>query len=229
MSKSTPRQANFELMRILAMFLIVIWHIKGHYMEGADAIHPIVYKAFNFISTFISFHVDLFILITGYFGIRNNKRAIVKNIILCALYLWSFNIISYLVTGTVDVYELIFPISHSPWWFMTIYFMLVMVAPFLEKMFTTFSGKEWTTWIVTVCAINVYFGHYHHVGSVYLVGFNLVNMINVYSIGTALRNPKLRITSIGGGNTCDSVNLPYANKVCCRKGCAVLEHRDKVW
>lgn len=96
-------------------------------------------------------------------------------------------------------------------------------------MFTTFSGKEWTTWIVTVCAINVYFGHYHHVGSVYLVGFNLVNMINVYSIGTALRNPKLRITSIGGGNTCDSVNLPYANKVCCRKGCAVLEHRDKVW
>ena len=30
--KTNTRQANFELLRILAMYLIVIWHIKGHYV-----------------------------------------------------------------------------------------------------------------------------------------------------------------------------------------------------
>ena len=100
------RQANIELMRIFAMFLIVVWHIYGHYMEGCDIIHPIAQKAMGFITGFISFHVDLFILITGYFGVKNNKKAIVKNIILCAFYLWAFNIISLLNDGTIYVEQI---------------------------------------------------------------------------------------------------------------------------
>lgn len=200
------RQANVELMRIFAMFLIVVWHIYGHYMEGCDTIHPLVQKAMGFITGFISFHVDLFILITGYFGIKNNKKAIVKNLLLCAFYLWVFNLISLLSEGTIYIEQVVFPISHSPWWFMTVYFLMVLVAPFVEKMFSTFCKKDWYAWIITVTIINVYFGHLHHVGSVYLMGFNLINMINVYSIGAFIRTQqksrsdnKVVLPVIGGG------------------------------
>ena len=200
------RQANIELMRIFAMFLIVVWHIYGHYMEGCDIIHPIAQKAMGFITGFISFHVDLFILITGYFGVKNNKKAVVKNIILCAVYLWAFNIISLLNDGTIYVEQIFFPITHSPWWFMTVYFMMVLVAPYVEKMFSTFSKKDWYAWIITIMVINVYFGHLHHVDSVYLMGFNLINMINVYSIGAYIRTQqdirgdnKVVLKVLGGG------------------------------
>lgn len=72
------RQACFEIMRIFAMLLILVWHIKVHYMAGEEEFHPLVVKTMNFLSNFISFHVDLFILITGYFGIRNNKEQLLK-------------------------------------------------------------------------------------------------------------------------------------------------------
>lgn len=198
-SSSKPRQANFELMRIFAMFLIVVWHIKGHYMEGSDVFHPLVMKAMNFVCQVISFHVDLFILITGYFGIRNNKKNIVKNLLLCVIYLWGFNIFSYINCGQYSVWEILFPITHSPWWFMTVYFMLVLVSPFMERLFLTFDTKKWYSWIATLLIIDVYFGHYHHVGSVYLMGFNLVNMITLYSIGAMLRQPSLYEKYIFGG------------------------------
>lgn len=181
------RQACFEIMRIFAMLLILVWHIKVHYMVGEEEFHPLVVKAMNFLANFISFHVDLFILITGYFGIRNNKRAIVKNLILCIIYLWAFNLFNYLEYGYCDINELIFPISHSPWWFMKVYFLLVLVAPFLERMFSTFKKKEWSAWIIIVLLFNVYFGHYHHLKIVYLMGFDLMNMITIYSIGAFLR------------------------------------------
>lgn len=190
MASTTPhnkRQASFEIMRIFAMLLIFVWHIKVHYMAGEEEFHPLVVKAMTLLSSFISFHVDLFVLITGYFGIRNNKRAIVKNLILCTIYLWAFNLFNYLKNGCFDINELIFPISHGPWWFMKVYFLLVLVAPFLERMFSTFEKKEWQAWIIIVLLLNVYFGHYHHLKVVYLMGFDLMNMITIYSIGAFLR------------------------------------------
>lgn len=190
--KTNNRQANFELLRILAIYLIVIWHIKGHYVDGyPEAFYPLVVKILTDLFNFISFHVDLFILITGYFGIRNNKKAIVKNLLLCAIYLWGFNLINYLHDGTFDIKEVIFPISHSPWWFMTVYFLLVLVAPFLEKMLSTLTDKEWFLWVGTLLVLNVYFGHYQHLKPVYLMGFDLMNMLAVYSIGALLRKPSL--------------------------------------
>ena len=198
--KTNNRQANFELLRILAMYLIVIWHIKGHYLDdGPEVFHPIVVKVLSGLSNFISFHVDLFILITGYFGIRSNKKAIVKNLLLCAIYLWGFNLISYLHDGTFNIKEIIFPISHSPWWFITVYFLLVLVAPFLEKMLSVLTDKEWLLWVGTLLLLNVYFGHYQHLKFVYLMGFDLMNMLTVYSVGALLRKPFYLIDSNSRG------------------------------
>lgn len=194
MASQNNRQANFELLRILAMYLILLWHIKGHYMmEGPnpEEFHSLVVKLLSGFSSFISFHVDLFILITGYFGIRSNKKAIVKNLLLCAIYLWGFNLISYLLDGTYDIKEVIFPISHSPWWFMTVYFLLVLVAPFLEKMLSVLTDKEWLLWVGTLLLLDVYFGHYQHLKPVYLMGFELMNMLTVYSVGALLRKSNL--------------------------------------
>ena len=161
-------------------------------MDGSEAVHPQVQKIMIFITRFFSFHVDLFVLITGYFGIKDNKRAVLKNIILCTIYLVMFNLLGVFLGKSVDVWQVVFPISHGPWWFMQVYFLIVLVAPFMEKMFSTLSRKDWLAWIITVSAINIYFGHIHHVGTVFSHGFNLINMINVYSIGALIRFLKSR-------------------------------------
>lgn len=150
-------------------------------------------------SSCISFHVDLFILMTGYFGIRNNKNAIIKNLLLCTSYLWGLNLVSYFSTGSFDIMEIIFPISHGPWWFMTVYFILILIAPFLEKMFSTFHIKDWYLLMLTVLSLNIYFGHYQHLRIVYIMGYDLMNMVTVYCVGAFLRRPVLYEKYLYGG------------------------------
>lgn len=196
------RQANFEVLRIFAMYLILLWHMKLHFMADSDVFHPLVVKVINLIASCITFHVDLFILITGYFGIRSSKKAIIRNLLLCTIYIWVFNALTYLLSGSYDLKEMIFPISHGPWWFMTVYFLLILIAPFLEKMFETFNNKDWGKLLATVLVINVYFGHYQHLRVVYLLGYDLVNMLTVYCLGAFLRKPRFSNDYLlGGGKT----------------------------
>ena len=56
------RKSNIELLRIIAMMFIVIWHISVHAQKGELNSH-------NYIVAFCTTGVNLFILISGYFGI----------------------------------------------------------------------------------------------------------------------------------------------------------------
>ena len=95
--------------------------------------------------------------------------------------------------------EIIFPISHGPWWFMTVYFILILIAPFLEKMFSTFHIKDWYLLMLTVLSLNIYFGHYQHLRIVYIMGYDLMNMVTVYCVGAFLRRPVLYEKYLYGG------------------------------
>ena len=57
------RNSNIELLRIIAMTFIVIWHISVHAQKGELNSH-------NYIVAFCTTGVNLFILISGYFGIK---------------------------------------------------------------------------------------------------------------------------------------------------------------
>lgn len=80
MKKAVTRQSNFELLRIISMFMIVGLHYFNGSMGGAlaeiDNSSPNYYVAFLFESLFIV-SVGCFILITGYFSI--NKKSINLN------------------------------------------------------------------------------------------------------------------------------------------------------
>ena len=70
------RYLNFELLRIIAMLFIVIWHfiVKGTihygggeeitYIQGAPIYNVILYSIMTIVS---SCGVDLFVLLSGYF------------------------------------------------------------------------------------------------------------------------------------------------------------------
>ena len=60
------RQSNFELMRIISMFMIVLWHviIYGKGLANADSVLSL---NFDIIKSIIVVHVNSFILVTGYF------------------------------------------------------------------------------------------------------------------------------------------------------------------
>ena len=64
------RNLDIECIRIISMFLIILGHILGGFIpltvEGSEVFRNVLPK----ITFFLPFHVNLFILISGYCGIR---------------------------------------------------------------------------------------------------------------------------------------------------------------
>lgn len=75
------RNSAIELLRLLAMFMIVYYHLILFFIEPIDS-NPI-YKAIQ-----IPLHIGviLFVLISGYFGIRPSYRGFFKILCIVAVY-----------------------------------------------------------------------------------------------------------------------------------------------
>lgn len=129
------RHSNIELLRILSMVLIVVYHILYYSLIHYETIYPIVKPLY----TLSHIGVLVFVLISGYFGIKISLKGFV-NIYLTMVF---YNIIMFVgwkyIGGNIpimrDYVKILFPFSHSaPWlWFMKTYILLYLLSPLLNK------------------------------------------------------------------------------------------------
>lgn len=71
--KENSRCANFEVLRIVLMLLIVVGHIMM-YSEKLDKVGTVGYYITNAVRSFTMVAVNTFILNTGYFGTNRKWR-----------------------------------------------------------------------------------------------------------------------------------------------------------
>ena len=92
-SVTLVRKSNFELLRLVAMFLIVLYHIFiGVYEKNPDFVSP---------SVWIPLHlgVPVFILISGYFHIKFSWSKFGKLVTVLFVYTIGIQIINILMGG----------------------------------------------------------------------------------------------------------------------------------
>lgn len=134
MSK-VSRQSNIELLRIISMTLVVLYHVFCYSLINYESTYPIVKPLY----TLSHIGVPLFVLISGYFGIKISLKGFV-NIYLTMVF---YNIIMFVgwkyvgdnTAGISEYVKILFPCSHSaPWlWFMKTYILLFLLSPLLNK------------------------------------------------------------------------------------------------
>ena len=131
-NNQSHRKSNIELLRIIAMIMIVAHHIAMH-------------SGFSFASDSISFNrlwiqfiqmggkigVNIFVLISGYFLITANT---VKTNKVINLWLQIFTysagvflavvLVSPQTFGIKEFIKTVLPITYSKWWFASAYFVL---------------------------------------------------------------------------------------------------------
>ncbi|MDN0054017.1 acyltransferase family protein [Bacteroides caecigallinarum] len=192
------KNLNIEVMRIISMLLIVLGHICSSFIplgtNGSD-IFRIVTPKFIF---FITFHVNIFLLISGYCGIRTlrNILKIWKLLFSYLVLIASLNVIVSL--GTFDYSLILLPFSRCPWWFMQIYIFLAMIAPvLLEPYLKQCSIRDTLKLIGLLIIIDVYFGHICHLRTVNNGGYDLLHFITIYMIGAFLRKIDIKSICIG--------------------------------
>ncbi len=130
----TTRQSNYELLRIFCIIGIVAMHTYGAIYGTSVGINRAIGVVINSICNAC---VSVFILISGYFGIKTNGKKLV---------IMEFTVLFYSMLDLGSLYVLgevhwrawiraLFPVLTKKYWFMTCYTLLVVLAPYIECLF----------------------------------------------------------------------------------------------
>lgn len=153
----TKRMANIELLRTVAMVMVVVLHFlsrSGSLME-TDSPLTSVRVAGTFIEMFCLVAVNTYVFISGYFGVKGAFRPSKAVTLLCQI--WFYAVLIFLALaaagiptlgyegGSLQVYGLVqylFPIETEHYWFATSYFMLYLLTPVLNGAVKSMSKKQ---------------------------------------------------------------------------------------
>ena len=147
------RQINLDVLRSLAMLMVVIWHFF-YYVIGAHPFPTSKLGIANYVLSEIivicsNVHVNTFILLTSYFLLDRPFNA--KRILLLWFQVVVYSIGLCLLGGATyakglvfgDILHAFFPITNKTYWFFTDYLGLVILAPFLSKTASALSKKDY--------------------------------------------------------------------------------------
>lgn len=182
------RNLNIELVRIVSMFLIVMGHIFVGFIPLGTNGSTVFRTTVPHLIFLIPFHVNLFVLISGYCGIKSLK-SVLKTWKLVFSYLVLIALMNLVFSwGTFDYSSLLFSLSRNPWWFMHIYVLLALLAPtLLEPLLSTIKKGDLLKLAGTLLLIDVYFGFICHMETVHNGGYDLMHFVTIYVMGGYLR------------------------------------------
>lgn len=75
------------------------------------------------------------------------------------------------------------PFSGSPWWFMQVYLVLLLIAPFFEMYIQQASKNGLLSILCVTSFINIYLGWFRHMPLYDHHGYCIFNFLNLYIIG----------------------------------------------
>ncbi len=144
-----PRSYNFDLLKVVLMYGIVIFHIVAG--GSISCSHPFSanYEVLNFIYTATGCAVNAYAMITGYFGVNETTTKYTNLVMLWLRAFWYCVFIAFafavLLPGSVGVRLLLrtfFPITGRAYWYLTAYFMLFLFKPILNAAIKSFSQPQ---------------------------------------------------------------------------------------
>lgn len=188
MTKALSRKSNIELLRLVAIFFVILEHfiIKGVGTVGFTSPYSIEQHGMGgvLIVSFCICAVNLFLLITGWFGVRNLYKGVVRLVIDCI----AFGSISYVCLCTFfdhgfTVVEWFKSSIFTPNRFVTVYMMLLIISPLIERALEEVDFAQFRTFIILFTIVEVVFGYVFN----YSNGYDLVHFAYMYCLARYLK------------------------------------------
>lgn len=162
------RDSNIEMLRIFAMFFIVLHHSVVH-----GAFHNLQQYEFNFFTqNFANFTVSnllisggkvsvaIFILITGYYSVNISFK--IKRLIPILIQTFFYSLTGLMIglilhqnTSIKIIIKQFFPIIFSQYWFITCYVLILLLAPFIVVLLKNLDNRMNFHLFLILAAINI--------------------------------------------------------------------------
>jgi len=202
-SQSVVRQSNIELLRIFAMFAIVMHHYVIHGTTNFVYLDPPLstQSVFAiFLGAFGRPAVGIFVLICGYFSIKSDFK--LPRFISLVAQVFFYSVILLLLSifalpggsaiGRDDIVASLFPTAYGTYWFATAYAVLILLSPYINKLLLNLTQKQHkaliATFVVIWCLLPTLIG-------ASFSGNDLAYFVSLYTIAAYLRLYPLKVNA----------------------------------
>ncbi len=192
-SKLSVRNSSVELFRIIAMLFVVIVHCNGWLVGGIPDDfdeHNISFFRISqaAIQAVTCTCVNMFILISGYFGLNLKWKSILNIYLLILSITVPFYFVDSYLTNSFSLRQLLskfMAFSHSGY-FVECYLLLLFFSPVFNAFFKA-KGKRVVLWVLCFWAIEVYFEFVLHDSDLgFDNGYSFIHFALIYMIGRTI-------------------------------------------
>lgn len=192
------RDSNFELMRILSMFFIVIYHF--FIATGGDLLSHTtgnLHLLVELICMIVMVHVNSFVLITGYF--QYNKEFKLKKFIDLYIMFYTYKVVIgtiFLLFTTIpiekiEILRIYNPIEFDNYWFLKVYLLLYLLTPYINQLINSLDKEKHKKLIITLFILFSVIPLLTNNRTIGNTGFNITHFIYLYIVGAYLNKYKV--------------------------------------
>ncbi len=147
------RQANYELLRIIAMFMVVTLHYLSHtgMLLSAGAGGSVSQVLGMLVESFCIVAVNVYVLISGYFLVKSGFKVKRVLILVCQVLFYA-TLIPLIMMGTgifsgegeggYRILQYIFPLQTEHYWFAVSYVFLYLFSPIVNAAAKSMSRRQ---------------------------------------------------------------------------------------
>ena len=153
------RNLNIELLRIVAMLLIIIGHSIGHtYILDAIPKNSINYYLVSLLQVISYPATNIYVMISGYllcekhFSAKRIATIWIQVFFYSALLMLVFCLVDRETFSIISFIRAILPISGNQYWFARVYIGLYLLMPFINKFVLSLNKKSYQAFLL-VCFV----------------------------------------------------------------------------
>ena len=182
------RNSNFELLRILAIIMIIYIHAFG--LISGMGYTELGKMATILANSVCNIGVSCFILISGYFGINFKLKKVIKMELMVVFYSVLMAVLTALVFPnmmTDSFFELLIksciPVASRKYWFYSCYICLVFLSPFINEAVVKVEKNLYLKFLLISLILFSIFPTFFYFEITLDNGKGLINMLLLYMIG----------------------------------------------
>ena len=199
------RNSSVELFRLIAAFYVLVVHWNGWFVGGMpDSFDLQNISAFRvgqaFIEALTCVCVNLFLLITGYFGVKLKWQTIVRIYLLLVSIYIPFYLVSCIKLGEAfslgALVDRLFAFSRAGY-FVQCYVMLIFMSPVLNAFIEGKNRSHVLLWTIALASVAGYFDFWLNISALgFGRGYAMMHFMLIYMIGRTIFLFKKELLSI---------------------------------
>lgn len=206
------RQSNMELLRITAMFLVLLVHADFFSLgvpSASDCVNAPIDSSLKVYFEAISIAcVDIFVCLSGWFGIKPSIRSFSNFVFQCLFWLIGLYVVTLLLgTSSISIQGVMgcFALTKLNW-FIKAYILLYILAPVLNAFVEKVTRKEFKNVLIAFFTFEfiygwLFSGSTQHIQSGYstisFIGlYLLARYVRIYQPRISLKSKRFYITSL---------------------------------